>query len=74
MSRIAEVRPFMVGFGRKHNCLCMGLNCLLRICRDCGYSLGMSRLERITLDPNKRGGKPCIRGLRITVIVSQEVV
>ena len=27
----------------------------------------MSRLERITLDPNKRGGKPCIRGLRITV-------
>lgn len=27
----------------------------------------MSELERITLDPNKRGGKPCIRGLRITV-------
>lgn len=23
--------------------------------------------QRITLDPNKRGGKPCIRGLRITV-------
>ncbi len=22
---------------------------------------------RITIDPNKRGGKPCIRGLRITV-------
>lgn len=22
---------------------------------------------RITLDPEKRGGKPCIRGLRITV-------
>ena len=21
----------------------------------------------ITIDPNKRGGKPCIRGLRITV-------
>ena len=21
----------------------------------------------ITLDPNKRGGKPCVRGLRITV-------
>ncbi len=27
----------------------------------------MSRLDRITLEPGKRGGKPCIRGLRITV-------
>jgi uncharacterized protein (DUF433 family) len=24
-------------------------------------------LVRITLEPGKRGGKPCIRGLRITV-------
>lgn len=24
-------------------------------------------LERITIEPGKRGGKPCIRGLRITV-------
>ncbi|MDP1832988.1 MAG: DUF433 domain-containing protein [Geothrix sp.] len=24
-------------------------------------------LDRITLEPGKRGGKPCIRGLRITV-------
>ena len=23
--------------------------------------------ERITFEPDKRGGKPCIRGLRITV-------
>lgn len=23
--------------------------------------------QRITLEPGKRGGKPCIRGLRITV-------
>lgn len=23
--------------------------------------------ERITIDPEKRGGKPCIRGLRMTV-------
>jgi uncharacterized protein (DUF433 family) len=23
--------------------------------------------ERITLEPGKRGGKPCIRGMRITV-------
>jgi uncharacterized protein (DUF433 family) len=27
----------------------------------------MSHLERITIDAGKRGGKPCIRGLRITV-------
>jgi uncharacterized protein (DUF433 family) len=24
-------------------------------------------LERITLDPNIMGGKPCIRGMRVTV-------
>ncbi len=24
-------------------------------------------IERITIEPDKRGGKPCIRGLRITV-------
>lgn len=28
---------------------------------------GMDHLERITLEPDKRAGKPCIRGLRITV-------
>ena len=27
----------------------------------------MSYPERITMEPGKRGGKPCIRGLRITV-------
>jgi len=27
----------------------------------------MSYRERITLEPGKRSGKPCIRGLRITV-------
>ena len=27
----------------------------------------MSYPERITIEPGKRGGKPCIRGLRITV-------
>ena len=31
------------------------------------YSRSMNHLDRITLDPAKRGGKPCIRGLRITV-------
>ena len=27
----------------------------------------MDYRDRITIDPGKRGGKPCIRGLRITV-------
>jgi len=27
----------------------------------------MKRIDRITIEPGKRGGKPCIRGLRITV-------
>ena len=27
----------------------------------------MDYRERITIDPAKRGGKPCIRGLRVTV-------
>jgi uncharacterized protein (DUF433 family) len=27
----------------------------------------MDYLERITLEPGKRSGKPCVRGLRITV-------
>ncbi len=27
----------------------------------------MDYRDRITIDPGKRGGKPCIRGMRITV-------
>ena len=27
----------------------------------------MDLMHRITLEPGKRGGKPCIRGMRITV-------
>jgi uncharacterized protein (DUF433 family) len=27
----------------------------------------MDYRDHITIDPNKRGGKPCVRGLRITV-------
>ncbi len=27
----------------------------------------MEYCDRITLEPGKRGGKPCIRGMRITV-------
>ncbi len=31
------------------------------------YPGAVEYLSRITVDPDKRGGKPCIRGLRITV-------
>ena len=31
------------------------------------YSQGMNYQDRITIEPGKRGGKPRIRGLRITV-------
>ena len=31
------------------------------------YPLIMSYSDRITLEPGKRSGKPCIRGMRITV-------
>jgi uncharacterized protein (DUF433 family) len=27
----------------------------------------MARFERITIDPEVMGGKPCIRGMRVTV-------
>jgi uncharacterized protein (DUF433 family) len=27
----------------------------------------MAQLDRITFDPNVMGGKPCIRGMRVTV-------
>jgi uncharacterized protein (DUF433 family) len=27
----------------------------------------MSLLDRITVEPGKRGGRPCVRGIRITV-------
>ncbi len=32
-----------------------------------GLSFPMDYRERLTIEPGKRGGKPCIRGFRITV-------
>jgi uncharacterized protein (DUF433 family) len=32
-----------------------------------GYNLAMNYQDIITIEPGKRGGKPCIRGMRITV-------
>ena len=31
------------------------------------YTSGMKYQDIITIEPGKRGGKPCIRGMRITV-------
>ena len=31
------------------------------------YAVRMAYADRITIKPGKRGGKPCIRGLRTTV-------
>ncbi len=33
----------------------------------CGSEVYMAYKDIITIEPGKRGGKPCIRGLRITV-------
>ncbi|HEY0547172.1 MAG TPA: DUF433 domain-containing protein [Pyrinomonadaceae bacterium] len=32
----------------------------------------MNHQDYITIDPNKRGGEPCVRGLRITVYEALE--
>jgi uncharacterized protein (DUF433 family) len=32
-----------------------------------GYHEAMQILRRITIDPDVMGGKPCIRGMRVTV-------
>ena len=32
-----------------------------------GYTLRMDLLRRITRDPAMMGGRPCIRGMRVTV-------
>jgi uncharacterized protein (DUF433 family) len=37
-------------------------------------SLGMTLLDRITIDPNISHGKPCIRGLRYPVEVLLELL
>lgn len=32
-----------------------------------GYTLGVDYREIITIEPGKRGGKPTVRGMRVTV-------
>lgn len=40
---------------------------MARKCHGRNGSCAMDVFDRITVEPAKRGGKPCIRGLRITV-------
>jgi len=39
----------------------------MRIVEITGYLMNLDRLNRITVEPGKCGGRPCIRGLRIRV-------
>jgi len=39
----------------------------MRIVEITGYSMNLDRLNRITVEAGKCGGRPCIRGLRIRV-------
>lgn len=36
-------------------------------CRSCAIIIGVQQFDRITMDPEVMGGKPCIRGMRVTV-------
>jgi len=43
------------------------LNQTLRIVETTGYFMNLERLNRITIEAGKCGGRPCIRGQRIRV-------
>jgi uncharacterized protein (DUF433 family) len=43
------------------------LHCVMRIVEITGCSMNLDRLNRITVETGKCGGRPCIRGLRIRV-------
>lgn len=38
------------------------------------YDCGVQELRRITVDPAVMGGKPCIRGMRVTVGMIVEAI
>jgi uncharacterized protein (DUF433 family) len=40
---------------------------MLAVDEPCSYYQPMNYQDIITIEPGKRGGKPCIRGMRITV-------
>lgn len=39
-----------------------------------GYDGGVQQLQRITINPDVMGGKPCIRGMRVTVGMIVEAI
>lgn len=48
--------------------------CPARVCGPLRYHDGVLELKRITVDPEVMGGKPCIRGMRVTVGMIVEAV
>lgn len=62
MSRIANVKD-----SEPLSSVCQIPPLTLAICQVEHQTFAMNYQDYITIDPNKRGGKPCIRGLRITV-------
>jgi uncharacterized protein (DUF433 family) len=58
----------MIGGGRvRDESWRLPLNLRLRMVGITGKSMNLERLQRITVDADKCGGRPCIRGLRIRV-------
>jgi len=46
---------------------CAGAVCVCRVLRQRRFLMNEQWRSRITIEPGKRSGQPCIRGMRITV-------
>src|SRR5438270_2484182 len=46
---------------------CAGAVCVCRVLRQRRFLMSEQWRSRITIEPGKRSGQPCIRGMRITV-------
>ena len=46
----------------------LAVNSRLASSSDLAYIVAMSHLDRITINPQQCGGRPCIRGMRIRVV------
>ena len=63
LGRFTNIRPTEATPRHDHQ----GVNPTHAKCHtDRGTNMAVS-MEKITIEPGKRGGKPCVRGLRITV-------
>ena len=67
--RLCETRYTGSASKQSHNSNWIGANPFCRLVATVApkYSVGMKLLERITVEPGKCGGRPCIRGMRIRV-------